>query len=217
MLKLIIVGYGIMGKLMEQAVKEHEDIEIMGICGRTGKMPCIKDVNRRADVVIDFSAPSSIYDIAEYCQKYKVPLVSAVTGYSEGQEKLIEKLSRIVPVFRSSNFSVGISVMKKLVHKATEMLEWDVEMIEKHHNKKKDFPSGTALMHEKSIGSNVTIHSVRVGNIPGEHTVIFAGNDEIIEITHRAFSKKIFAEGAIKAARFIVMQTAGMYGMEDIL
>ena len=206
-----------MGKLMEQAVKENEDIEIMEICGRAGKMPCIKDVNRRADVVIDFSAPDSIYDIAEYCEKYKVPLVSAVTGYSEGQEKLIEKLSRIVPVFRSSNFSTGISVMKKLVHEVAEMIEWDVEMIEKHHNKKKDFPSGTALMLEKSIGSNVIIHSVRTGNIPGEHTVIFAGNDEMIEITHRAFSKKIFAEGAIKAARFIVMQTAGMYGMEYIL
>ena len=111
MLKLIVVGYGIMGKLMEQAVKEHEDIEIMEICGRAGKMPCIKDVNRRADVVIDFSAPDAIYDVAEYCEKYKVPLVSAVTGYSEGQEKHIEKLSQIVPVFRSSNFSVGISVM----------------------------------------------------------------------------------------------------------
>lgn len=107
--------------------------------------------------------------------------------------------------------------MKKLVHNATEMLEWDVEMIEMHHNKKKDYPSGTALMLEKSIGSNVNIHSIRAGNIPGEHTVIFAGNDEMIEITHRAFSKKIFAEGAIRAARFIVMQTAGMYGMEDIL
>ena len=217
MLKLIVVGYGIMGKLMEQAVKENEDIEIMEICARAGRMPCIKDMNRCADAVIDFSAPDAIYDVAEYCEKYKVPLVSAVTGYSEEQEKLIEKLSRIVPVFRSSNFSVGINVMNNLVHKATEMLEWDVEMIEMHHNKKKDFPSGTALMLEKSIGSNVTIHSVRAGNIPGEHTVIFAGNDEMIEITHRAFSKKIFAEGAIKAARFIVMQTTGMYGMDDIL
>ena len=217
MLKLIVVGYGIMGKLMEQAVKEHEDIEIMEICDRAGRMPCIKDMNRCADAVIDFSAPDAIYDIAEYCEKYKVPLVSAVTGYSEEQEKLIEKLSRIVPVFRSSNFSAGIGVVKKLVHEVAEMIEWDAEIIEKHHNKKKDFPSGTALMLEKSIGSNVNIHSIRTGNIPGEHTVIFAGDDEIIEITHRAFSKKIFAEGAIKAARFIVMQTAGMYGMEDIL
>ena len=206
-----------MGKVMEKTAEEYDDIEIMEICARAGRMPCIKDMNRCADAVIDFSAPDSIYDIAEYCEKYKVPLVSAVTGYSEEQEKLIEKLSRIVPVFRSSNFSVGIGVVKKLVRKAAGILEWDVEMIEKHHNKKKDFPSGTALMLERAIGNNVNIHSIRTGNIPGEHTVIFAGNDEMIEITHRAFSKKIFAEGAIKAARFIVMQTAGMYGMEDIL
>ena len=217
MLKLIVVGYGIMGKLMEQAVKEHEDIEIMAICDKNDKLPLINETHMSADAVIDFSAPDAIYDVAEYCEKYKVPLVSAVTGYSEEQDKLLEKLSRIVPVFRSSNFSVGISIMKKLVHEAAEMIEWDAEIIEMHHNKKKDFPSGTALMLGKSIGSNVNIHSIRTGNIPGEHTVIFAGNDEIIEITHRAFSKKIFAEGAIKAARFIVMQTAGMYGMEDIL
>lgn len=217
MLKVIVVGYGAMGKIMEKTAEEYDDIEIMVICARAGRMPCIKDMNRYVDAVIDFSAPDSIYDIAEYCEKYKVPLVSAVTGYSEEQEKLIEKLSQIVPVFRSSNFSIGINVMKKLVHEVAEMIEWDVEMIEMHHNKKKDFPSGTALMLEKSIGSNVNIHSIRTGNIPGEHTVIFAGNDEMIEITHRAFSKKIFAEGAIKAARFIVMQTAGMYGMEDIL
>ena len=217
MLKVILVGYGAMGKVMEKIADEYDDIEIMAICDKNDKLPLINEIHMSADVLIDFSATDAIYGIAEYCEKYKVPLVSAVTGYSEGQEKLIEKLSRIVPVFRSSNFSAGIGVVKKLVRKAAGILGWDAEIIEKHHNKKKDFPSGTALMLEKSIGSNVNIHSIRTGNIPGEHAVIFAGDDEIIEITHRAFSKKIFAEGAIKAARFIVMQTAGMYGMEDIL
>ena len=217
MLKVILVGYGAMGKVMEKIADEYDDIEIMAICDKNDKLPLINEIHMSADVLIDFSATDAIYGIAEYCENYRVPLVSAVTGYSEEQEKLIEKLSQIVPVFRSSNFSIGISVMNNLVHKATEMLEWDVEMIEKHHNKKKDYPSGTALMLEKSIGSNVTIHSVRAGNIPGEHTVIFAGDDEIIEITHRAFSKKIFAEGAIKAANFIVRQTAGMYDMNSIL
>ena len=180
-------------------------------------MPSIGEIHTDADVVIDFSVPDAIYDIVQYCEKHKVPLVSAVTGYSDEQEKIIDKLSQSIPVLRSSNFSIGMNVMRKLVQKAAEILEWDTEIIEMHHNRKKDAPSGTAIMLEKSIGKDINIHSVRAGSIIGEHTVLFAADNEIIEITHRAFSKNIFAEGAIKAARFIAKASKGMYDMDDIL
>ncbi len=217
MLKIIIAGYGVMGKVLEEVAKRYDDIEIMAICDKNEELPSIREIHTDADVVIDFSVPDAVYDIVQYCEKHKVPLVSAVTGYSDEQEKIIDKLSQSIPVLRSSNFSIGMNVMRKLVQKATEILEWDAEIIEMHHNRKKDTPSGTAIMLKKSIGKDINIHSVRAGSIIGEHTVLFAGDNEIIGITHRAFSKNIFAEGAIKAARFIAKAPKGMYDMDDIL
>ena len=201
----------------------------------------VEDIKEKADVFIDFSHPSMLENIIKYASSNKVSGVIATTGFSENQLADIEKLSREVAVFRSANMSVGINLLISLVKKASQILEgkFDIEIIEKHHNQKIDAPSGTALMiadaisdslkekgeyvydrhsvRKKRTKTEIGLHAVRGGTIVGEHEVIFAGNDEIIEIKHSAMSKEIFAEGAIKAAKFLVGKDNGMYKMSDLI
>ena len=190
--------------------------------------------------VIDFSHSSVARSIAEYCVENKLPLVSATTGIDNETEEYYHEISNLISVFRSKNFSYGISVMKKLVEQATKLLfeDYDIELIEAHHNKKADAPSGTAQMLLESIenssdkqyemiyGRNgndckrkkneITVHALRGGTIVGDHTVMYAGEDEIISISHKALSKKVFAVGALKAMQFIVQRENGYYSMDDI-
>lgn len=194
-----------------------------------------------ADVIIDFSHPASLPSIIEYSKNNKIPCVIATTGLSESQLKDIDDLSKEVAVFRSANMSLGINLLINLVKKAASLLEgkFDIEIIEKHHNQKIDAPSGTALMiadavsdtlsekpeyvydrhsvRKKRNKTEIGLHAVRGGTIVGEHEVIFAGNDEIVEIKHSAMSKGIFAEGAVKAAKFLVGKAPGMYNMEQLI
>jgi len=212
-LKILINGYGAMGKVLEETVKAYNDIEIAGICINADDLHKTADF----DVLIDFSVPDAIYNIARYCTEKHKPAVLAVTGYSQEQEKIIEELSQKVPVFRAENLSIGINIMKKLIKTVSETLGWNAELIEKHHIRKKDAPSGTALSLAENINESIPIHSIRLGNIVGEHCIIFSQGDEILEIRHTALSKKVFAEGAVKAARFIVSAGKGIYSMENIL
>ena len=201
----------------------------------------IDDIEEAADVVIDFSHPALLSDIIRYCKSTKTPAVIATTGLSDSQLADIDELSKEVAVFRSANMSLGINLLINLVKKAAPLLEgkFDVEIVEKHHNQKIDAPSGTALMladaisevlsdepeyvydrhsvRKKRSKTEIGIHSVRGGTIVGEHEVIFAGNDEIVEIKHTATSKGVFAEGAIKAAKFLVGKNAGMYNMQNLI
>jgi 4-hydroxy-tetrahydrodipicolinate reductase len=198
-------------------------------------------VKEEADVIIDFSHPSALNGILEYAVKKSYPIVIATTGHSNEQKQLIEKASQSIPVLLSANMSLGINLMLDLVKKAAKTLSgtFDIEIIEKHHNQKIDAPSGTALAIADAINSalpgnemkyvydrhssmqkrtrdEIGIHSIRGGTITGEHTVLFAGNDEMIEIKHTAVSRGLFAEGALKAAAFLYNKAPGFYKMQDI-
>mgnify|MGYP000607434466 FL=1 len=246
MLRVIINGYsGSMGKVLTKCV--NEDSELQLVCGASRdeldvpfktylKMSYVEET---ANVIIDFSHHSTINDVLDYATKTKTPLVIATTGFNKEELGKIKEASSIIPIFHSSNMSLGVNVLVKLVKEAAKALNgFDIEIIEKHHNKKLDSPSGTAVMiangikevlpdteciygrhgrSEKRSSNEVGIHAIRGGTIVGEHTTIFAGHDEIVEIKHTAQSKDIFAKGAIAAAKFLVNQEAGYYNMNNML
>ncbi|MBQ2746381.1 MAG: 4-hydroxy-tetrahydrodipicolinate reductase [Clostridia bacterium] len=194
-----------------------------------------------ADVIIDFSNPAALDNILEYSVKNGVALVAATTGYTDIQIEKIKAAAKKIPVFFTFNMSLGINLLTSLVKKATAVLgdSFDIEIIEKHHNQKIDAPSGTAIMlanavnkvldnrmiyeydrhskREKRSKNEIGIHSVRGGTIVGEHEVIFAGNNEVVTLTHQAFSKNVFATGAIKAAKFLSGKKPGLYDMNDLI
>lgn len=198
-------------------------------------------VKENVDIIIDFSHPLALDGILKFAVEKSLPIVIATTGHNEIQKNLMVKASTSIPVLLSANMSLGINLMLDLVKRSAKMLHgsFDVEIIEKHHNQKIDSPSGTALAiadavnaalpgnemkyvydrhssMQKRTRDEIGIHSVRGGTITGEHTIIFAGNDEMIEIKHTAVSKDLFAEGAIKAATFLYGKDPGYYKMQDI-
>ena len=246
MLRVIISGYsGSMGKVLTKCANEDSELEI--VCGASKDdldVPFktyhkMSEVEELADVIIDFSHHSTIEDTLSYAIKNKTPLVIATTGFNYEELTKIKKASNIIPIFHSSNMSLGVNVLVKLVKEAAKSLNgFDIEIIEKHHNKKLDAPSGTAVMiangvkevlpdseyiygrhgrSDKRSSNEIGIHAIRGGTIVGEHTTIFAGHDEVVEIKHSAQSKDIFAKGAIAAAKFLVKQEAGYYNMNNML
>ena len=225
---------GTMGQIISELIEQQDGVELVfGIDKRAGEIDVLypvfslpKEVNLSCDVIIDFSNAGNVDDLIDYCISNQVAAVIATTGLSEKQEEKIKEAARIIPIFRSANTSLGINVLLDLVKKATSILSdnFDIEIIEKHHNKKVDAPSGTAYMIASTINeelhrleNEIGIHSVRGGTIPGEHIVIFAGLDEVIEIKHTALSKKIFAKQAIKAAEFIAHNKPQLYNMGDLM
>ena len=199
-------------------------------------------IDVKADVLIDFSSPKALDDIIKLTTETGMPAVLCGTGYSDEQLKKIEALSTKVAVLRSGNMSLGLNTLIKLVRDAARILAgngFDIEITEAHHRNKLDAPSGTALMLAKAAceGSGrefrnnygrserreirpddeIGISSVRGGSIVGDHDVIFAGLDEVIEIRHTAYSRAIFAKGAVRAAKFLKSQKPGMYSMEDVI
>lgn len=193
-----------------------------------------------ADVIVDFSHHTAIQGIIEYAKVAKCAVVVCTTGHTDEELKLIEEASSEIAIFKSGNMSLGINLLMALVKKAAATLSgFDIEIIEKHHNLKLDAPSGTALMLANAASEGVDyetkpmydrhairgkrerneigIHSVRGGNIVGEHEVIFAGQDEIITLSHSARSRDVFAKGAISAAVFMKGKPAGMYSMKDVI
>lgn len=195
-----------------------------------------------ADVIIDFSTASAVPALLDYSVKKQIPVILCTTGLSDELTNKLHEASNKVAVLKSANMSVGVNLLFSLVQKAALALAdsgFDIEIVEKHHNQKIDAPSGTALAiadavnevidnkydyvydrsqtREKRTKREIGIHAVRGGNIVGEHEVIFAGKDEIIEINHRAMSKEIFAVGAVKAAKYLAGKPAGFYTMKDVL
>ncbi len=194
----------------------------------------------KADVIIDFSHFSAVPNLLRYAMEVKTPILVATTALDEECFEMIDKASKEIPVFRSANMSVGINALARAISAITPVLEekFNVEIIEKHHTTKLDSPSGTALFladkvseacrekknyvygrHGKDDKFQMTdlgIHAVRGGTIPGEHTVIYAGPDEVIELNHTAFSRDIFANGAVTAATSLVNQKSGLYSMDDL-
>lgn len=198
------------------------------------------ECEEKADVVIDFSHPSAFDGVMGYCKRTSTPVIMATTGLSAEQREEMQEAAKIIPLFFSANMSLGINLLINLAKKATAVLEdgYDIEIVEKHHNQKIDAPSGTALaiadgisevlteqseyvydrhnVRRKRRKNEIGIHAVRGGTIVGEHDVIFAGLDEVIELKHSATSKEVFAVGAIKAAKFMAGKPVGMYSMNDL-
>lgn len=198
---LIIVGTGAMGKIVKQCAEEDEFFdEIYAVEPLEDNWP-----KEKADLIIDFSHHSAIKGIYEYCREMKggIPVVIGTTGQDEKDEAVISLLEKICPVLRKTNFSRGVDAMLKLVDLCNQLLpQSDIEVEEIHHTKKIDVPSGTAKTICEILGKNYEeTASIRMGTVPGKHTVYFAFEDEIIEISHLAFSKKIFAIGAIEAGK----------------
>lgn len=249
MIKIILNGCnGRMGKSIAELAKGFDSLEIVaGIdkfgADTTSYFPIFDDINKfqgECDVVLDFSSPKSLPELSVYCKGRKLPLVLCTTGYSEDEYKEIHHLSKEIAVFNSGNMSLGINILSSVLKKISPVLfgDFDIEIIEKHHNQKVDSPSGTALMLADSIKSSlkddveyvhgreglkkrekkeIGIHAVRGGAIVGEHEVIFAGKGETIEIKHTALSRDVFASGALRACRFMVGKESGLYNMDHVI
>lgn len=247
MIKLILCGCnGQMGKVIADQVEAMDGFEIVAGMDRKSEsiyeFPIFEDINDftgDADVVIDFSNPSTLSRLLKYSTENNKPLVIASTGFSDDEIDSIKEASLKAPILYSGNMSLGINILLSLVKKAASALEgFDIEVIEKHHNKKVDAPSGTAFMIASAIDEELNgdadfvygrqgndtkrkpkeigIHAVRGGTIVGEHSVLFAGLDEVIEIKHTAMSKKIFAVGSINAAKFLIDKAPSLYNMDDL-
>ena len=234
-MNVAVLGGGVMGRLLAQMTEEKEGCNLAGVIEpMEGQKPGDLDA---VDVIIDFSNPANLDMLIGYCRETGRPAVIATTGYEAEQIEAIEKLAGEDPVVFSANYSLGINVMKRVISEITPILEdaFDIEIVEKHHNRKLDAPSGTAKMllaaadedgrydhvfgrdGNRKRGREIGVHAIRGGSIAGEHTVIYAGDDEILEVKHTAGSRKIFAAGALKAAAFAVNAEPGLYNMEDVL
>lgn len=204
-----------------------------------GNYKDLKEIDNKIDGIIDFSHFSLTEEILNYAIEINSPLVIATTGHTDEQKLKIEEASKRIAILKATNTSLGVNIMNQIVSYATKLLaDFDIELIEKHHNRKIDAPSGTAVTllevineslsekkkfvygregNKKREKNEIGVHAIRGGNIVGEHTVIFSGGDEIIEIKHEALSRKIFADGAVKAILSLTNKPSGLYLMKDIL
>ena len=248
MKKVVIVGAcGHMGRVIADIINGREDCTVLAGIDKVGggaAFPIYPDLNELAekpDVIIDFSHPSALDDLLGYCLTNGVPVVIATTGYSKEQVEQIHKAAEQIPVFFTFNMSLGINLMAELAKKAVAVLggQFDIEIVEKHHNQKLDAPSGTAIMLADAINNEldkpytyvydrhsvrakrskteIGMHSIRGGTIVGEHEIIFAGRDEVVTLKHEAHSKSVFAVGAVNAGVFLCGKPAGLYDMESLL
>ncbi|MBQ2626190.1 MAG: 4-hydroxy-tetrahydrodipicolinate reductase [Eubacterium sp.] len=250
MTKVILNGCsGFMGKVLTDVIAEDPAVEaVAGIdVVDRGDRPypvfmSPSDCNVEADVIIDFSNYKAVDGILEFAKDRKMPLVLCTTGLTEEQLQKMHDYSKEVAILRSANMSLGINLLMKLVQEAARVLAdagFDMEIVEQHHNRKLDAPSGTALAladsineamdqaytyvfdrsqrHEKRDAKEIGISAVRGGSIVGVHDVIYAGTDEVIELRHTAYSRAIFAKGAVSAAKYLAGKPAGMYDMADVI
>ena len=238
---------GRMGNEVAMRVEKEENMQIVAGIGLeedlSGKFPIyskIEDVKEKIDVIIDFSVPKATFKVLEYAKKEKTPIVIATTGFSNDELEKIEELSKEIPIFRSANMSLDINLMAEIVKKVAKVLQdTDIEIIETHHNRKIDSPSGTAILLADAINevlenkkeydfnrmqkreprnkNEIGFSSIRGGNIVGEHTVAFFGENETLEIKHTSYSRQVFVEGAIKSAKFIITKENGLYNMNDLI
>lgn len=248
MIKILLSGcLGKMGKVITACADNMPELKIVAGYDRSDipdyQFPVYSNLNdckEEIDVIIDFSRPDALNSLLNFAKNKNAAIILCTTGYTEENKLTISEASKEVPVFFSANMSIGINVVNNLLKNISKFLyeDFDIEIIEKHHNQKVDAPSGTALLladtirdsldeqvlyvhgrsgiskrQEKEIG----IHAVRGGNIVGDHSVIFAGSGEVIEINHFAMSKDVFAVGSLKAAKFMAGKSVGMYSMDDMI
>ena len=238
---------GKMGNEVAKTVEKIEDMQIVSGIGLeedlSGKFPIYsktEDIKEDIDIIIDFSVPKATFNVLEYAKNKKIPIVIATTGFSKEEIQKIEETSKEIPIFRSANMSLDINLMAKILKEVAKVLSnTDIEIIETHHNRKIDSPSGTAILLADAINevleekkeydftrmqkreprkkSEIGFSSIRGGNIVGEHTVAFFGENETLEIKHTSYSRQVFVEGAIKAARFLITKENGLYDMNDLI
>lgn len=249
MTNIIISGCnGKMGKVIESIIAARDNATVVAgvdfFDQSNDKFPVYKtisDCKEKADVIIDFSNPAAIDGLLNYSKENSIPLVIGTTGFSDEEKEKIHNASKETAIFFTYNMSIGVNLLAELAKTAAKILgnDFDIEIIEKHHNQKIDAPSGTALMladaicevkdepmkyeydrhskREKRTKNEIGMHAVRGGTIVGEHEVIFAGRDEIITLSHSARSKELFAVGAVNAAIFMNGKANGLYSMKDLI
>lgn len=235
-MKILLIGHGRMGRMLEDLIGQQEGLELLGVID--SKSACTLAALERADVAIDFSSPAVLPALGDYVRRTKTPLVCGTTGYEQEQLSLLRELGQSAPVLYSANYSLGVAVMANALRQMAAVLKgFDIEVIETHHNRKADAPSGTAKLLVDAVDpehlltpvygreglcgartqNEIGIHAVRGGTVAGEHTVSFFGEDEVLEITHKAASRVIFAAGALKAAQRVAKLPAGFYTLNEVL
>ncbi|WP_291632983.1 4-hydroxy-tetrahydrodipicolinate reductase [Clostridium sp.] len=247
MIKMLLNGCnGKMGKVISEMAKESKSVSIVaGVDKNSSNLsyPCydsILECEIDIDVILDFSRPDALDSLCKYSKEKNIPIVFCTTGYSPEQLSKIDSLSKEIAVFHSANMSIGINIVNNILKSISNMLykDFDIEIIEKHHNQKVDAPSGTALLLANTIKDSIEgetiftkgrdglskrqpneigIHAIRGGSIVGDHEVIFAGKGECIEIKHTAISRDVFAIGALKACEYIYGKEKGLYSMDDVV
>ena len=234
-MKLFLSGYGRMGHMVESLALER-GWEIVGRADVT--TPEVYGTAPKADVCIDFSGVGALPLLTDYIRRTKTPLLSGTTGFTDPDFAVLQELSTLVPVIWTANYSTGIAVLKRMVREFAPVLrDWDKELVELHHNQKVDAPSGTAkqLLQEldpdgsaipvygrqglcgKRKPEEIGVFSLRGGTVAGEHSVLFFGEDESLELTHKAQSRRVFAAGAIRAAQALAEKPAGYYTLEELI
>jgi 4-hydroxy-tetrahydrodipicolinate reductase len=219
---LLVGAAGRMGKTVIDLANGDPKIDIIARCDLEDS---IDSAMKNCDVAIDFSHADAITQVCRTASKHDRPLVIGTTGHSKEQRRTIEETAHSLPIVFASNFSIGVNVLFWLTRKAAEQLggDFDAAIVETHHKMKKDAPSGTAktlaeiLKAVRKTQSEIPIESIREGDVVGEHTVIFSGPGERLELTHRAASREIFARGALHASKWIIHQPPGLYSMQDVL
>ena len=236
-MNILLIGHGRMGRLIEQTAGVMGDTVVAAV-GRDG-LASLETLDTEADVVMDFSSPAALSAVAAYVRRTGTPLLSGTTGYTPEQMKTFDHLGQFAPVLHSANFSVGIAVLRRVLEQISDVLrpDFDIEIVETHHNQKADAPSGTAKLLLEAIdprheltpvygreglcgkrGKNeVGVHALRGGTVAGQHTVHFFGADEALELTHTATSRQIFVNGALHMARKLQKFPRGNYDLQEIL
>jgi len=226
MINILLSGaLGKMGKMITSCAEESEEFNIIAgidkIEEKTGAFPIYSstdNLNVKADVIIDFSHPSFLKMLLKYSLEKKIPLVIGTTGYNLDELNLIYDVANRIPIIYLENYSLGINAIKSVIKDLEKYLtDFEINIIEKHHKTKIDKPSGTAKLFQKVLSKDVNFYSIRTSNIVGEHKIIFNYLDEEIEITHRAYSKRIFALGAIKCAKLIINKPPKLYSYEELI
>ena len=235
-MNIAVVGHGQMGRMLESVCAQRKDVRVLGFVGRSG---CASlDELEEIDAAMDFSYPGNLEGLLESAVRRRIPLVIGTTGFNREQGGAIRAAGRKIPIVWADNYSVGMTVFCRMARLAVQALgaDYDMEIVETHHNQKADAPSGTAKMILRNIdpdnayahidgregrpgarGREIGIHAVRGGTNAGTHSLLFFGQMEELELRHRADSREIFARGALKAAEFAQTAKPGLYDMEDVL
>lgn len=240
--KVIVCGaLGRMGQEVLRLIEEGNDLVLAAAvdqAGGEGIWKSLADYTGEADVLVDFSNHAAIWDILDYCESRNLSVVIATTGYTEAEGARIAEATERIPVFHSANMSIGVALLARLVKQAAAIFRGcDVEIVEKHHNRKIDAPSGTALLLANAVKeerpdavyvygregiaprepNEIGIHALRMGNVVGDHEVIFSTDSQTITLRHEAHDRALFAEGAVAAANFIIGKPKGCYSLEHLL